>query len=59
MLKLRIVPKQSLNPEHCPGMWPKNETDGVTVKPFVKTPERSWVVPHSINQLHKKSNKKI
>ena len=40
-------------------MWPKNETDGVTVKPFVKTPERSWVVPHSINQLHKKSNKKI
>ena len=29
--------------------WPKNETDGLTVKCFVKTPERLRVIPHSIN----------
>ena len=38
---------------------PKNKTGGLTVKSFVKTPESSRVIPHSINQLYKKSIKQI
>lgn len=38
---------------------PKNKTGGLTVKSFVKNPEGSRVIPHSINQLYKTSIKQI